>query len=62
MIRNTYYKVMNEDDEVFLTTDSLREAKKVAKATAVERGEWVWVIDVLNDAEVVMYEEDGKEF
>ena len=47
MIRNTYYKVMNQDDEVFLTTDSLREAKKVAKATAVERSEWVWVIDVL---------------
>ena len=62
MIRNTYYKVMNQDDEVFLTTDSLREAKKVAKATAVERSEWIWVIDVLNDAEVVMYEEDGKEF
>jgi hypothetical protein len=62
MIRNTYYKVMNERDEVFTTTDSLREAKKVAKATAIERKEWIWVIDVLNDNEVVMYEEDGKEF
>ena len=62
MIRNTYYKVMNENDEVFITTDSLREAKKVAKATAIERKEWIWVIDVLNDNEVVMYEEDGKEF
>ena len=62
MIRNTYYKVMDEDDEVYLTTDSLREAKKVAKATAIERNRWIWVIDVLNDNEVVMYEEDGKEF
>jgi hypothetical protein len=62
MIRNTYYKVMNERDEIFTTTDSLREAKKVAKATAIERKEWIWVIDVLNDNEVVMYEEDGKEF
>jgi hypothetical protein len=53
---------MNEMDDVFLTTDSLREAKKVAKATAIERKEWIWVIDVLNDYEVVMYEEDGKEF
>ena len=62
MTRNTYYKVMNEMDEVFTTTDSLHEAKEVAKATAVERKEWVWVIDVLNNEEVVMYEEDGKEF
>ena len=62
MIRNTYYKVMNEMDEVFLTTDSLREAKKVAKATAIERKEEMWVIDVLNDNEVVMYEANGKEF
>jgi DNA-directed RNA polymerase specialized sigma subunit len=62
MIRNTYYKVMNETDEVFTTTDSLREAKKVAKAIAIERKEWIWVIDVLNNNEVVMYEEDGKEF
>ena len=62
MTRNTYYKVMNEMDEVFLTTDNLREAKKVAKATAVERKEWIWVIDVLNNEEVVMYEENGVEF
>ena len=62
MIRNTYYKVMNENDEVFTTTDSLYEAKKVAKATAIERKEWIWVIDVLNDTEVVMYEENGKKF
>ena len=62
MIRNTYYKVMNEMDDVFLTTDSLREAKKVAKATAIERKEEMWVIDVLNDNEVVMYEANGKEF
>ena len=62
MVRNTYYKVMNEEDKVFITTDSLREAKKVAKATAIERKEWIWVIDVLNDTEVAMYEKDGKEF
>lgn len=62
MIRNTYYKVMNEMDEVFLTTDSLREAKKIAKATAIERKEEMWVIDVLNDNEVVMYEANGKEY
>jgi hypothetical protein len=62
MIRNTYYQVMNENDEVFVTTGSLREAKKVAKATATEHKECIWVIDVLNDNEVVMYEEDGTEF
>ena len=62
MIINTYYKVMNENDEVFITTGNLHEAKKVAKATAIKRKEWIWVIDVLNDNEVVMYEEDGKEF
>ena len=62
MIKNTYYKVMNERDDVFATTDSLREAKKNAKATAIERKEEMWVIDVLNDNEVVMYETNGKEF
>lgn len=62
MIRNTYYKVMDEDNKVYLTTDSLREAKKVAKATAIKEGKWIWVIDVLNDNEVVMYEENGVEF
>lgn len=62
MIKNTYYKVMNERDDVFVTTDSLREAKKVARATAIKRKEWIWVIDVLNDNEVVMYEENGIEF
>jgi hypothetical protein len=62
MIRNTYYKVMNENDEVFATTDSLHEAKEVAKATAIERKEWTWVIDVLNNDEVVMYKENGVEF
>jgi hypothetical protein len=62
MIRNSYYKVMNEHDDIFATVETIREAKKIAKATAIERKEWIWVIDVLNDYEVVMYEEDGKEF
>ena len=62
MIRNSYYKVMNENDDVFATVETIREAKKIAKATAIKRKEWIWVIDVLNDYEVVMYEEDGKEF
>ena len=62
MIKNTYYKVMNERDDVFATVETLREAKVIAKRTAIERKEWIWVIDVLNDNEVVMYEENGKEF
>lgn len=62
MIKNTYYKVMNERNDVFTTVETLREAKAIAKKTAIERKEWIWVIDVLNDNEVVMYEEDGKEF
>lgn len=61
-MKNGYYKVMNENDELFLATDNLDEAKKIAKATAIERKEWIWVIDVFRDYEVVMYEEDGKEF
>jgi hypothetical protein len=62
MIRNSYYKVMNENDDIFATVETIREAKKIAKATAIERKEWIWVIDVFRDYEVVMYEEDGKEF
>ena len=62
MDRNGYYKVMNENDELFLATDNLLEAKKIAKATALERKEWIWVIDTFRDYEIVMYEEDGKEF
>ena len=62
MVKNTYYKVMNERDEVFATVETRREAKAIAKKTAIERKEWIWVIDVLNNNEVAMYEEDGKEF
>ena len=62
MIKNTYYKVMNEEDEVFATVETRKEAKVIAKKTAIERKECIWVIDVLNNNEVVMYEEDGKEF
>lgn len=61
MANFTYYKVMNEDDDVFITTESLREAKKVAKATAIERGEWIWVINVMRDAETAVYDENGTE-
>ena len=62
MIRNTYFKVMNELDEVFVVVETRKEAKAIAKKTAIERKEWIWVIDVLNDNEIVMYDEDGKEF
>ena len=62
MIKNTYYKVMNERDEVFATVEIRREAKAIAKKTAIERKERIWVIDVLNNNEVAVYEEDGKEF
>ena len=62
MIKNTYYKVMNAEGDVFATVETRREAKAIAKKTAIARKEWIWVIDVLNDNEVVMYEEDGKEF
>ena len=62
MIKNTYFKVMNEKDEVFATVETCREAKAIARKTAIERKDWIWVIDVLNNNEVAMYEEDGKEF
>ena len=62
MIKNTYFKVMNERDEVFAIAETRREAKAIAKKTAIERKERIWVIDVLNDNEVALYEEDGKEF
>ena len=62
MIKNTYYKIMNEQDTVFAVVENRREAKAIAKKTAIERKEWIWVIDVLNNNEVAMYEEDGKEF
>lgn len=61
-MKNTYYKVMNELDTTYITTDSLREAKKVAKATAKKNKEYVWVIDVLNDVEIVVYNDKGEEW
>lgn len=62
MIKNTYYKVMNERDDVFATAETRREAKAIAAKTAKERKEWVWVIDILNNNEVAVYNEKGEEF
>ena len=62
MIRNSYYKVMNELDDVFATVETRKEAKIIAKATAKERKEWIWIIDVLNDNEIAVYNEKGIEF
>ena len=61
MTRNTYYKVMNEMDEVIATTETKTEAKKVAKREAKNRKEMLWVIDVLNDNEVAVYDAKGNE-
>ena len=62
MIKNTYYKVMNEKDDVFATTETRREAKVIASKTAKEQKEWIWVIDILNNNEVAVYDEKGNEF
>ena len=62
MIKNTYYKVMNELDEVISTVETRTEAKKIAKKEAKNRKEMLWVIDVLNDNEVAVYDEKGEEF
>ena len=62
MIKNTYYKVMNELDEVIATVETRTEAKKIAKKEAKNRKEMLWVIDVLNDNEVAVYDEKGEEF
>ena len=62
MIKNTYYKVMNELDEVIVTVETRTEAKKIAKKEAKNRKEMLWVIDVLNDNEVAVYDEKGEEF
>jgi hypothetical protein len=53
---------MNERDDVFATTETRREAKAIASKTAKERKEWIWVIDILNNNEVAVYDEKGKEF
>ena len=62
MIKNTYYKVMNELDDEIAVVETRREAKKIAKAEAVARKEMLWVIDVLNDNEIAVYDEKGEEF
>lgn len=62
MIKNTYYKVMNELDEVIATVETRTEAKKIAKKEAKSRKEMLWVIDILNDNEVAVYDEKGEEF
>ena len=62
MIRNTYYKVMNEMDEVIATVETKTEAKKIAKKEAKSRKEMLWVIDVLNDNEVAVYDAKGNEW
>ena len=62
MIKNTYYKVMNELDDVIATVETRTEAKKIAKKEAKTRKEMLGVIDVLNDNEVAVYDEKGEEF
>ena len=62
MIKNTYYKVMNELDDVIATVETRTEAKKIAKKEAKSRKEMLWVIDVLNDNEVAVYDEKGEEW
>ena len=62
MIKNTYYKVMNELDDVSATVETKTEAKKIAKEEAKSRKEMLWVIDILNDNEVAVYDEKGEEF
>lgn len=62
MIKNTYYKVMNELDDIIATVETRTEAKKIAKKEAKNRKEMLWVIDVLNDNEVAVYDEKGEEF
>ena len=60
MIKNTYYKVMNELDDVIATVETRTEAKKIAKKEAKSRKEMLWVIDILNDNEVAVYDEKGE--
>ena len=62
MTKNTYYKVMNELDEVITTVETKREAKSIAKKEAKARKEMLWVIDVLNDNEVAVYDNKGNEW
>ena len=62
MIKNTYYIVMNELDDEIARVETRREAKKIAKKEAMARKEMLWVIDVLNDNEIAVYDEKGEEF
>lgn len=62
MIRNSYYKVINEMDEVIAIVESRAEAKKVAKKEAKSRKEMLWVFDVLNDNDVAVYDDKGNEW
>lgn len=62
MTKNTYYKVMNELDDVITTVETKREAKSIAKKEAKARKEMLWVIDVLNDNEVAVYDNKGNEW
>lgn len=62
MTKNTYYKVMNEMDDVIAIVETKVEAKKIAKREAKARKEMLWVIDVLNDNEVAVYDNKGNEW
>ena len=53
---------MNELDDVIATVETRTEAKKIAKKEAKSRKEMLWVIDVLNDNEIAVYDEKGEEF
>ena len=62
MTKNTYYKVMNETDKVIATVETENEAKQIAKKEAKARKEMLWVVDVLNDNEVAVYDNVGIEW
>ena len=62
MTKNTYYKIMNELDAVIAIAENRTEAKEIAKAEAKNRKETLWVIDVLNNNEIAVYDENGNEW
>ena len=62
MTKNTYYIIMNELDNVVAVAEERNEAKEIAKNVAQNRREMLWVIDVLNDNEVAVYDENGNEW
>ena len=53
---------MNELDDVIATVETKRKAKSIAKKEAKARKEMLWVIDVLNDNEVAVYDNKGNEW